>query len=163
MKHLKRFDESAFEYDEKLDDELKKKTQLEKVRELQDDLDNTLFTPKTEQVSLKSLYKAIVIKTQEPINTKYLTSFVSGYEKVYDTNWIVLEFRFNKWMFIFYPNENAINSWIGSIDINTVGGGRIGDFRDYLMLDYNDINHAEIENILSEYGVVVDEMWGIPV
>ena len=30
-------------------------------------------------------------------------------------------------------------------------------------VDYNDINHAEIENILSEYGVVVDEMWGIPV
>ena len=30
------------------------------------------------------------------------------------------------------------------------------------MLDYNDINHAEIENILSKYGVVVDEMWGIP-
>ena len=25
-----------------------------------------------------------------------------------------------------------------------------------------EINHAEIENILSEYGVVVDEMWGIP-
>lgn len=154
MKHLKRFNESVFGYDEKLDDEWQRKTQIEKVRELQDKLDNTVFTPVTEQVPLRTIYKVIIIKTQEPINTEFLTSHAAGRQKVYNTNWIVLEFRFNKWMFTFYPNENAINIWLRS--------GYLGDFKDHLMLDYNDINHAEIENILSEYGVVVDEMWGIP-
>jgi hypothetical protein len=147
MKHLKRFNESAFEADEKF-------TSLGKVREFENELNNTLFTPKTEKVSLKSLYKVIVIKTQYPISTEFLTSYAAGRQKVYDTNWILLSFKFDKFGISFYPDENAINSWLKS--------GYFNDFRDYLMLDYNDINHAEIENILLKYGVVVDEMWGIP-
>ena len=148
MKHLKRFNESAFEADEKF-------TSLGKIREFEKELNNTLFTPKAEKVSLKSLYKAIVIKTQYPISTEFLTSHAAGSKKVYDTNWILLSFRFGKFGISFYPDENAIDSWLKS-------GYHPDDFRDHLMLDYNDINHAEIENILSEYGVVVDEMWGIP-
>jgi hypothetical protein len=144
MKHLKKFNESAFEED----------NALEKIRELEDIINNSDFTPKTEQVPLKSLYKVIVIKTQEPISTELFKSHAAGRQKVYDTNWILLQFRFGKFGISFYPDENAINSWLKS--------GYTGDFRDYLMLDYNDINHAEIENILSDYGVVVDEMWGIP-
>ncbi len=147
MKHLKRFNESAFEADEKF-------TSLGKIREFEHDLNNALFTPKTEQVPLKSLYKVIVIKTQYPISTEFLTSHATGSKKIYDTNWILLSFRFDKFGINFYPDENAIDSWLKS--------GYHADFRDYLMLDYNDINHAEIENILSEYGVVVDEIWGIP-
>jgi hypothetical protein len=149
MKHLKRFNESAFEADGKF-------TSLGKIREFENELNNTLFTPKTEKVSLKSLYKAIVIKTQYPISTEF-TSHAKGaetFKKVYDANWILLSFRFDKFGISFYSDENAINSWLRS--------GYLGDFRDYLMLDHNDINHAEIENILSDYGVVVDEMWGIP-
>jgi hypothetical protein len=150
MRHLKRFNESAFEADEKF-------TSLGKIREFEHELNDTLFTPKTEKVSLKSLYKVIVIKTQYPISTEFLTSYAAGSKKVYDTNWILLKsFRFGKFGISFYPDENAIDSWLKS-------GYHPVDFRDYLMLDYNDINHAEIENILSEYGVVVDEMWGIPV
>jgi hypothetical protein len=148
MRHLKRFNESAFEADEKF-------TSLGKIREFEQELNDTLFTPKTEKVSLKSLYKVIVIKTQYPISTEFLTSYAAGSKKVYDTNWILLSFRFGKFGISFYPDENAIDSWLKS-------GYHPADFRDYLMLDYNDINHAEIENILSEYGVVVDEMWGIP-
>ncbi len=147
MKHLKRFNESAFEADEKF-------TSLGKIREFENELNNTLFTPKTEKVSLKSLYKAIVIKTQYPISTEFLTSHAAGSKKVYDTNWILLSFRFGKFGISFYPDENSIDRWLKS--------GYLGDFRDYLMLDHNDINHAEIENILSEYGVLVDEIWGIP-
>ncbi len=147
MKHLKRFNESAFEADEKF-------TSLGKVREFENKLNNTLFTPKTEKVSLKSLYKVIVIKTQYAISTEFFTIHAAGYKKIYDTNWILLSFRFGKFGISFYPDENAIDSWLKS--------GYHTDFRDHLMLDYNDINHAEIENILSEYGVVVDEIWGIP-
>ena len=159
MKHLKRFNESAFDADVKF-------TSLGKIREFEHDLNNALFTPKNEQVSLKSLYRVIVIKTQDTISTEFFTSHAvlahcrshtgaETFKKVYDTNWILLSFRFDKFGISFFPDENAINSWLKS--------GYLADFRDYLMLDYNDINHAEIENILSEYGVVVDEMWGIPV
>ena len=155
MKHLKRFNESAFEAGEKYSSlEAKRFFIGSKIREFENKLNNTLFTPKNEKVSLKSLYKVIVIKTQYPISTEFLTSHAAGSKKVYDTNWILLSFRFDKFGINFYPDENAIYSWLKS--------GYLGDFREYLMLDYNDINHAEIENILSEYGVVVDEMWGIP-
>jgi hypothetical protein len=147
MKHLKRFNEAAFEAGEKY-------SSLGKIREFEHELNNTLFTPKAEQVSLRTLYKVIVIRTQEPISTEPFQSHAAGVTKIYDTNWILLFNRFAKFGISFYPDENAINNWLKS--------GYFNDFRDYLMLDYNDINHAEIENILLKYGVVVDEMWGIP-
>jgi hypothetical protein len=155
MKHLKSFNESAFGYDEKLDNEWQKKTQLAKVRELEQEINSSLFTPKTEQLPLKSLYKVIVIKTQDPINTEFLTSHAAGVPKVYNTNWIVLDFKFGNFGISFYPNENSIKEWLRN--------GYYSNFEDHVIVGYNDINHAEIENILSEYGVVVDEMWGIPV
>ena len=144
MKHLKKFNESAFEED----------NALEKIRELEDIINNSDFTPKTEQVPLKSLYKVIVIKTQEPISTELFKSHAAGRQKVYDTNWILLSFKFGKFGISFYPDENAIRDWLSR--------GYYSNFEDNLIIGYNDINHAEIENILSEYGVVVDEMWGIP-
>jgi hypothetical protein len=147
MKHLKKFNESAFDG-------------VEKIRELEHELNNALFTPKNEQVPLKSLYKIIVIKTKDPINIELFQSHAVGLPGIYDTNWILLQFRFGKFVISFYPGENDINSWLKSGYPSK--HAFTGDFRDYLMLDYNDINHAEIENILSEYGVVVDEMWGIP-
>jgi hypothetical protein len=143
MKHLKKFNESAFEGDN-----------LEKIREFEHELNNALFTPKTEKVPLKSLYKVIIIKTQEPISTELFQSHAAGSKKVYDTNWILLSFRFGKFGISFYPDENAIKDWLSR--------GYYSNFEDNLIIGYNDINHAEIENILSEYGVVVDEMWGIP-
>ena len=155
MKHLKRFNESVFGYDEKLDDEWQRKTQLAKVRELEQEINNSLFTPVNEQLPLKSLYKVIIIKTQDPISTEFLKSHAAGRQKVYNTNWIVLDYRSSKFGISFYPNENYIKEWLSN--------GYYSNFEDHVIIGYNDINHAEIENILSEYGVVVDEMWGIPV
>ena len=37
------------------------------------------------------------------------------------------------------------------------------NWRNNSLIGYNDINHAEIENILSDYGIAVDEMWGVPI
>lgn len=154
MKHLKGFNESAFGYDEKLDNEWQRKTQLAKVRELEQGINNALFTPKTEQLPLKSLYKAIVIKTHDTISTEFLTNYAGGFPKVYNTNWILLEFKSGKFGISFYPGENYIKDWSDRNGFN---------YEDHLIIGYNDINHAEIENILSDYGVVVDEIWGIPV
>ncbi len=35
--------------------------------------------------------------------------------------------------------------------------------KSHLIIGYNDVNHAEIDNILSEYGIVADEIWGVPI
>ena len=159
MKYLKKFNES--------------KTGIEidrdSINNLENSINNELFTPVKEGVPLKSIYKAIVVKTQEPINTKNITTHASGkvkinatgkvydmHFKIYDTNWVLLEYRSGSFGVSFYPDENAINSWLRL-------GARIEDFRDYLIIGYNDVNHAEIDNILSEYGIVADEIWGVPI
>ena len=94
MKHLKRFNEAAFEAGEKY-------SSLGKIREFEHELNNTLFTPKAEQVSLRTLYKVIVIRTQEPISTEPFQSHAAGVTKIYDTNWILL-FKENKQSVLFF-------------------------------------------------------------
>ena len=156
MKYLKKFNES--------------KTVIEidrdSINNLENSINNELFTPVKEEVPLKSIYKVIVVKTQYPINTKNVITNTSGYYseggkvvKIYDTNWILLEYRSGGVGVSFYPDEIAINSWLRSGYL----GARIEDFRDYLIIGYNDVNHAEIDNILSEYGIVADEIWGVPI
>ena len=149
MKYLKKFNES--------------KTVIEidrdSINNLENSINNELFTPVKEEVPLKSIYKVIVVKTQEPINTKNVTTHASGKVKIYDTNWVLLVYRSGGFGVSFYPDENAINSWLRSGYL----GARIEDFRDYLIIGYNDVNHAEIDNILSEYGIVADEIWGVPI
>jgi len=54
----------------------------------------------------------------------------------------------------FYQSEAGVKQRV-SANFNV-------DFHDHLILNYNDVNHAELENLLSEFGVEVDEMWGIP-
>jgi hypothetical protein len=150
MRHLKRFNESAFGVDSDSD----KSKGIEKIREFEDVINSAEFTPKADQVPLKSLYNVIAIKTQDPINTKNFTSFAAGRQKTYDTNWILLEFRYGKFSLGFYPSESELLEWTT----------RYGwDFRDDLILDWNDINHAEIENILSDFGIVADEIYGRPI
>jgi hypothetical protein len=153
MKYLKKFNES--------------KTGIEidrdSINNLENSINNELFTPVKEGVPLKSLYKAIIVRTQYPINTKNVTSKTSpswddsGKVKIYDTNWVLLEYRSGSFGVSFYPDENSINRSLRSL----------GDFiygqQMNLIIGYNDVNHAEIDNILSEYGIVADEIWGVPI
>ncbi len=151
MKYLKKFNESktGIEID------------INSIDNLENSINNSLFTPVKEEVPLKSIYKAIVVKTQYPINTKNVISNTSGYYseggkvvKIYDTNWILLEYRFGSFGVSFYPDRNSVNEWLKRSGSN---------FEDNLIIGYNDVNHAEIDNILSEYGIVADEIWGVPI
>jgi hypothetical protein len=152
MKHLKRFNESAFEGDNK----------LERLRELQKTINASVFTPKSEQVPLQSLYNAIIIKTQDPINTDEIISHVGGVSigssKVIDTRWILLILAFGDFKVYFYPDESSLDIYLK----RHLAGSYI-NWRNNSLIGYNDINHAEIENILSDYGIAVDEMWGVPI
>lgn len=151
MKYLKKFNESktGIEID------------INSIDNLKNSINNELFTPVKEEVPLKSIYKAIVVKTQYPINTKNVITNTSGYYseggkvvKIYDTNWILLEYRFGSFGVSFYPDGNSVNEWLKRSGSN---------FEDNLIIGYNDVNHAEIDNILSEYGIVADEIWGVPI
>ena len=152
MKHLKRFNESAFEGDNK----------LERLRELQKTINASVFTPKSEQVPLQSLYNAIIIKTQDPINTDEMISHVGGVSigssKVIDTRWVLLIIAFGDFKVYFYPDESSLDIYLKRHLV-----GSYINWRNNSLIGYNDINHAEIENILSDYGIAVDEMWGVPI
>lgn len=156
MKHLKRFNEAAFEGDNK----------LERLRELEKTINVSGFTPKYDQVPLQSLYNAIIIKTQDPINTDEIISHVGGVSigssKVIDTRWVLLILNHSQsrkdFRVYFYPDESSLD-----IYLKRYLAGSYINWRNNSLIGYNDINHAEIENILSDYGIAVDEMWGVPI
>ena len=177
MKHLKRFNENITSDN--------RGERFQSMMDLVKAFSKGKITPPTEDVPIYQVYKAIVIKTVNKVDTTGLggrlgspDTELPGVEvytdiaedwfrrtpdvenKNYQTNWIYLgqvhhysaaPSQFN---LCFYQSESGIKQRVSSV---------YGvDFRDHLILNYNDVNHAELENLLSEFGIEVDEMWGIP-
>lgn len=177
MKHLKRFNENITSDN--------RSERFQSMLDLVAAITTLKITPPTEEVSISDVYKGIVVKTVNKIDTTGLggrpgspdtelsgievytettEDYVSGVnpdkeKKNYQTNWIYIELARSRTQtfaaICFYPNESEVKQRVRS----NFGGI---DFNDHLILDYNDVNHAEIENLLSQFGVEVDEMWGIP-
>jgi hypothetical protein len=177
MKHLKRFNENITSDN--------RTERFQSMMDIVKAFSNGKITPPTEDVPIYQVYKGIVIKTVNKIDTTGLggkigssATDIPGVEvyndiaedwflrkpdvenKNYQTNWIYLgqshhysavPSQFN---LCFYQSEAGVKQRV-SANFNV-------DFHDHLMLNYNDVNHAELENLLSEFGVEVDEMWGIP-
>ena len=166
MKHLKRFNENITSDN--------RSERFQSMLDLVKGIKTLKITPPTEEVSISDVYKGIVVKTANKIDTTGLggrpgspDTELSGIEvytdfpenKNYQTNWIYIELARSRTetfaAVCFYPNESEVKQRVKS------NFGAI-DFNDHLIIDYNDVNHAELENLLSEFGVEVDEMWGIP-
>jgi hypothetical protein len=165
MKYLKRFNENITS-----DNRTKR---FQSMLDLVKGIENLKITPPTEEVSISDVYKGIVVKTVNKIDTSGLggrlgstDTELSGIEvytdfpenKNYQTNWIYIELARSRTKtfaaICFYQSEAGLKQRVSA---------NFGvDFHDHLILDYNDVNHAELENLLSEFGVEVDEMWGIP-
>lgn len=177
MKHLKRFNENITSDN--------RGERYQSMMDLVKAFDKSIITPPTEQIPISQVYKGIIIKTVNKVDTTGLGGKIGssntelpGVEvycdiqedwfhrkpdtekKNFQTNWIyigqvhhysVLPGNFN---LCFYESESGVKQRV-SANFNV-------DFHDHLILDYNDVNHAELENILSEFGIEVDEMWGIP-
>ena len=177
MKHLKRFNENITSDN--------RGERFQSMMDLVKAFDKGKITQPTEDVPISNVYKGIVIKTVNKIDTTGLGGRIgspytelSGVEvytdiqedwfrrtpdvenKNYQTNWIYIgqvhhysvvpgHFRL-----CFYQSETGVKQRV-SANFNV-------DFHDHLILNYNDVNHAELENLLSEFGIEVDEMWGIP-
>ena len=165
MKHLKRFNENITSDN--------RGERFQSMLDLVKGIETLKITPPTEDVSISDVYKGIVVKTVNKIDTTGLggrlgspDTELSGIEvhtdfpenKNYQTNWIYIELarsRTNTFAAVcFYQSEAGVKQRV-SANFNV-------DFHDHLILNYNDVNHAELENLLSEFGVEVDEMWGIP-
>jgi len=165
MKHLKRFNENITSDN--------RTERFQSMLDLVKGIETLKITPPTEEVSISDVYKGIVVKTVNKIDTTGLggrlgspDTELSGIEvhtdfpenKNFQTNWIYIELarsRTNTFAAVcFYQSETGVKQRVRS----NFGGL---DFHDHLILNYNDVNHAELENLLSEFGVEVDEMWGI--
>ena len=177
MKHLKRFNENITSDN--------RSERFQSMMDLVKAFDSEKITPPTEQIPINQVYKGIVIKTVNKVDTTglggrigYPDTELSGVQvytdtpmnwlrrspdpekKNFQTNWIyigqvhhysVLPGYFN---LCFYESESGVKQRVSD---------NFGvDFHDHLILNYSDVNHAELENILSEFGIEVDEMWGIP-
>ncbi len=173
MKHLKRFNENITSDN--------RTERFESMMDLVKAFEKGKITPPTEDVPISHVYKGIVIKTVNKIDTTGLggrlgspDTELSGVEvyndiaedwfrrtldvesKNYQTNWIYIgqNFRSGQFSLCFYESESGVKQ--------RVSANYGVDFHDHLILNYNDVNHAELENLLSQFGVEVDEMWGIP-
>jgi hypothetical protein len=166
VKHLKRFNENITSDN--------RGERFQSMLDLVKGIETLKITPPTEDVSISDVYKGIVVKTVNKIDTTGLggrlgspDTELSGIEvytdfpenKNYQTNWIYIELarsRTNTFAAIcFYQSESGVKQRVRS----NFGGL---DFNDHLIIGYNDVNHAELENLISEFGIEVDEMWGIP-
>jgi hypothetical protein len=173
MKHLKRFNENITSDN--------RTERFQSIIDLVKAFGNSKITPPTEDVPISDVYKGIVIKTVNKVDTTGLggkigstRTEIPGVEvhcniesdwfhrkadpekKNFQTNWIyigqVVPGSFN---ICFYESESAVKQRVSA---------NFGvDFHDHLILNYNDVNHAELENLIYEFGIEVDEMWGIPV
>ena len=180
MKHLKRFNENITSDN--------RSERFQSMIDLVKAFQTRKITPPVEDVPISNVYKGIVIKTVNKVDTTGLggrvglpvteLSDIEIYTDIhhlprednsgipgaksrnFQTNWIYIgqvhhysvvpgQFRI-----CFYESEAGVKQRVFN-NFNV-------DFHDHLILDYNDVNHAELENILSEFGIEVDEMWGIP-
>ena len=173
MKHLKRFNENITSDN--------RTERFESMMDLVKAFDKGKITPPTEDVPISQVYKGIVIKTVNKIDTNglggnpgrtdtelpgvevypdipeaWLRRSPDSEKKNFQTNWIYIGLSNFSGQFhlCFYQSEAGVKQRV-SANFNV-------DFHDHLILNYNDVNHAELENLLSEFGVEVDEMWGIP-
>ena len=173
VKHLKRFNENITSDN--------RTERFQSMMDLVKAFEKGKITPPTEDVPISHVYKGIVIKTVNKIDTTGLggrlgspDTELSGVEvyndiaedwfrrtldvedKNYQTNWIYIALNNFSGQFnlCFYQSEAGVKQ--------RVSANYGVDFHDHLILDYNDVNHAELENLLSQFGIEVDEMWGIP-
>jgi hypothetical protein len=175
VKHLKRFNENITSDN--------RSERFQSMMDLVKGIKTIRITPPTEDVSISDVYKGIVVKTANKIDTTGLggrlgspDTELPGVEvytdiqedwfrrtpdvenKNYQTNWIYIELARSRTetfaAVCFYQSEAGVKQRV-SANFNV-------DFHDHLILNYNDVNHAELENLLSQFGVEVDEIWGIP-
>ncbi len=140
MKHLKKFNENLTS---------------DQVNSLELTFIKAKVSPVTEKLPINRVYSVLFIQLSDTINFdeggKYMMIDLnySSYISIHET--------------LGYAVENLTSDESGSYDFSDSWEVFKDQNSDRLVsiLDYNDINFQEIENILLDYNINVENMWGL--
>ncbi len=148
MKHIKRFNNLILE----------KSLSTSEVSSIERSFRNVKITPKADQVPINNIYSLIFIELESRIS-------ISGIEYKY----IVID-SFQSGLYYYNSLDDACldipEDWLYHFNINDEFNGwddftRLLGNKFVTILDYNDINFAEIENIFLENDISIDNIWAI--
>jgi hypothetical protein len=141
MKYLRRFNEEL---------------SSEEVNSIEKSFQKAKVSPVTEKLPINHVYGVLFIELSEPLDHpdlpeggKYMivdlnySSYISSHETLDDA----VESLTSQGSYDYYDNWEAFQNQNSDKLVN--------------ILEYNDINFAEIDNIFTDYNMTVDNMWGL--
>lgn len=147
MKHIKRFNLIT-----------EKSLSPNDISSISLDIEETKITPQTDQISIRAMYDFIYLELESRIS-------ISGYEYKYIMidNWQAGSLYFYSNLddaAIDFPDDYCHEFGISESES---WDGFKSQLKNKLVniLEYNDINFAEIENLFLNYNINIDTMWGV--
>jgi hypothetical protein len=144
MKHLKKFNEEL---------------STEESNSMEKSFQKAKVSPVTEKLPINRVYSVLFIQLSDTIQGE-ITSDEGG-------KYMMIDLNYSSYISVHetldYAVENLTSDESGSYDFSDsweVFKGQNSD-RFVSILDYNDTNFQEIENILLDYNINVENMWGL--
>ena len=153
MKHLKRFNEGVINESSISSGDL---------ASIQRNINNLKITPATEKVSIDSIYDFIYIEFENEVEISRITYKYLMIDTWQGVSSLYFYKSLDKAVNDIHPDylsefnrEDGFEDWIDFVNHFK----QQDRFKD--ILSYNDINFQEIENVLIDYGINIQNMWGI--
>jgi len=147
MKHLKKFNEEL---------------STEESNSMEKSFQKAKVSPVTEKLPINRVYSVLFIQLSDTIeHPDYPGNFAEG------GKYMMIDLNYSSYISIHetldYAVENLTSDESSSYDFSDSWEVFKGQNSDRLVsiLDYNDINFQEIENILLDYNINVENMWGL--
>ena len=144
MKHLRKFNEEL---------------STEEANSIEKSFQKAKVSPVTEKLPINRVYSVLFIQLSDTIQGE-ITSDEGG-------KYMMIDLNYSSYISVHetldYAVENLTSDESGSYDFSDsweVFKGQNSD-RFVSILDYNDTNFQEIENILLDYNINVENMWGL--
>jgi len=144
MKHLKKFNEEL---------------STEESNSMEKSFQKAKVSPVTEKLPINRVYSVLFIQLSDTIQGE-ITSDEGG-------KYMMIDLNYSSYISVHetldYAVENLTSDESSSYDFSDSWEVFKGQNSDRLVsiLDYNDINFQEIENILLDYNINVENMWGL--
>lgn len=144
MKHLRKFNEEL---------------STEEANSIEKSFQKAKVSPVTEKLPINRVYSVLFIQLSDTIQGE-ITSDEGG-------KYMMIDLNYSSYISVHetldYAVENLTSDESGSYDFSDsweVFKGQNSD-RFVSILDYNDTNFQEIENILLDYNINVENIWGL--
>jgi hypothetical protein len=158
MKHLKKFNEEL---------------STEESNSMEKSFQKAKVSPVTEKLPINRVYSVLFIQLSDTINALFLPCSRRIEHPDYPGNfaeggkYMMIDLNYSSYISIHetldYAVENLTSDESSSYDFSDSWEVFKDQNSDRLVsiLDYNDINFQEIENILLDYNINVENMWGL--